>query len=94
MSKRDCTITGIVTRNCMVRVVPLRAETRVRLDAYAIAQRNRANSTPCGARSVKRLPTLHRQWKACPPAHCSSRVAWFRWTELSAEVNQLRDSVP
>ena len=63
----------------MVRVVPLSCGDACQGHAYAIAKRNRANSTSYGARSVKRLPTfllfaiqtctqnkmvLHRVWSA------------------------------
>ena len=48
------------------------------IHAYAIAKRNRANSTPYGARSVKRQPALHRgSGKRVRAAHCSSRGVGF-----------------
>ena len=55
------------------------------------ARRNRANSTPYGARSVKRLPALHRGGgKRVRAAHCSSRVVWFQRTKvLGVEVTGL-----
>ena len=59
--------------------------------AYTIAKRNRANSTPCGARSVKRLPALHRgNGKHVRTAHCSSREVRFQWTKiLGVEITEL-----
>ena len=61
------------------------------IHAYAIARRNRANSTPYGARSVKRLPAFQRGGGLCDrAAHCSSRAVWFQWTKvLGVEITGL-----
>ncbi len=62
-----------------------------RIQAFTNSNRKRANSTPYGARSVKRLLTLHRGGGPCVrAAHCSSRAVWFQWTKvLGVEITGL-----
>ena len=55
------------------------------LASQTITSRNRANSSPHGARSVKRQPAFYCSGgQHVRAAHCSSRVIWFQWTGLSA----------
>ena len=68
----------------MVRVVPLRAETRVKHDMQHDRQAKSCQLDAPEARSVKRPPALHcGSGKRVRAAHCSSRVVWFQWTGLS-----------
>ena len=77
----------------MVTVVPLRAETRVKYDAYTIVKRNRANSTPCGARSVKRLPALRRGNGKRVRAR-TAQVEWSGSSEPSCRCGDYRIGKP
>ena len=76
---------GTISRNCMVSSRATVCGDACQLTTQTITSRNRANSSPHGARSVKRQPAFHcGSGKRVRAAHCSSRVVWFQWTGLSA----------
>ena len=69
---------GTVTRNCLVRVVPLRAETRVNTCIYDRQAKSCQLDAVWGTQCEAATDALRRgNGKRVRATHCSSREVWF-----------------